>query len=219
MEGSAAEGWEGELERWLEPFLARLGRKEQRRWAPFYLKGLILPGERKSVEPMAARVAPGDLQQLHHFVSTSPWATAPLEEELVRAADRSVGGPDAVLVVDDTALVKQGRHSVGVKRQYCGQLGKRANCQSLVSLTLACSEVPVGVGLRLFLPEDWCADAERCAVAGVPEGVAYRPKWRIALDAIDRVLATGARFGHVLADAEYGRAAEFRAGLDGRQLF
>src|SRR5689334_10744395 len=124
MDGSAAEGWEGELERWLEPFLARLRRKEQRRWAPVYLKGLILPGERKSVEPMAARVAPGDLQQLHHFVSTSPWASASLEEELVKAADRLVGGPDAALVVDDTALVKQGRHSVGVKRQYCGQLGK-----------------------------------------------------------------------------------------------
>jgi SRSO17 transposase len=161
MDGSPADGWEGELERWLEPFLARLGREERRRWAPFYLKGLILPGERKSIEPMAARVAPGDLQQLHHFVSTSPWVTAPLEDELVRAADRLVGGPDAVLVVDDTALVKQGRHSVGVKRQYCGQLGKRANCQSLVSLTLARGEVPVGVGLRLFLPEDWCADAAR----------------------------------------------------------
>ena len=218
MDGSPAEGWEEELERWLEPFLARLGRKEQRRWAPFYLKGLILPGERKSVEPMAARVAPGDLQQLHHFVSTSPWATAPLEDELVKAADRLVGGPDAVLVVDDTALVKQGRHSVGVKRQYCGQLGKRANCQSLVSLTLARAEVPVGVGLRLFLPEDWCADAERRAAAGVPEAVGYRPKWKIALDEIDRVLASGARFGSVLADAEYGKAAEFRAGLAERRL-
>ena len=148
MEERPADGWEVELGRWLEPFLALLRRRAQRHWAPFYLKGLILPGERKSVEPMAARVAPGDLQQLHHFVSTSPWASASLEEELVKAADRLVGGPDAVLVVDDTALVKQGRHSVGVKRQYCGQLGKKANCQSLVSLTLARAEVPVGVGLR-----------------------------------------------------------------------
>jgi SRSO17 transposase len=218
MEGTPANGWEGELERWLEPFLARLRRQAQRRWAPVYLKGLILPGERKSVEPMAARVAPGDTQQLHHFVSTSPWATAPLEDELVKAADRLVGGPGAVLVVDDTALVKQGRRSVGVKRQYCGQLGKRANCQALVSLTLARREVPVGVGLRLFLPEDWCADAGRRATAGVPEAVAYRPKWRVALDEIDRVLASGARFGCVLADAEYGKAAEFRAGLGERQL-
>jgi SRSO17 transposase len=218
MDGSPVEGWEDELQHWLEPFVARLGRKEQRRWAPFYLKGLILPGERKSVEPMAARVAPGDLQQLHHFVSTSPWATAPLEDELAKAADRLVGGPEAVLVIDDTALVKQGRHSVGVKRQYCGQLGKKANCQSLVSLTLARAEVPVGVGLRLFLPEDWGADAARRAAAGVPEAVAYRPKWKIALDEIDRVLASGARFGAVLADAEYGKAAEFRAGLDERRL-
>jgi SRSO17 transposase len=217
VDGSA-EGWGDELQRWLEPFLARLGRKEQRRWAPFYLKGLLLPGERKSVEPMAARVAPGDLQQLHHFVSTSPWATAPLEDELAKAADRLVGGPDAVLVVDDTALVKQGRRSVGVKRQYCGQLGKRANCQSLVSLTLARSEVPVGVGLRLFLPEDWAADAARRAAVGVPEAVGYRPKWKIALDEVDRVLASGTRFGHVLADAEYGKAAEFRHGLAEREL-
>jgi SRSO17 transposase len=218
MDGSPVEGWEDELQHWLEPFLARLGRKEQRRWAPFYLKGLILPGERKSVEPMAARVAPGDTQQLHHFVSTSPWATAPLEDELVKAADRLAGGPEAVLVIDDTALVKQGRHSVGVKRQYCGQLGKKANCQSLVSLTLARAEVPIGVGLRLFLPEDWCADAGRRAAAGVPETVAYRPKWRIALDEVDRVLAAGARFGWVLADAEYGKAGEFRAGLVERRL-
>src|SRR3954465_12376421 len=218
MDGSLTKRWEDELERWLEPFLQRLRRQAQRRWAPFYLKGLILPGERKSVEPMAARLAPADTQQLHHFVSTSPWATAPLEEELVEAADRLVGGPDAMLVVDDTVLVKQGRHSVGVKRPYCGQLGKGANCQSLVSLTLARSEVPVGVGLRLFLPEDWCADAGRRAAAGVPETVAYRPKWRIALDEVDRVLAAGARFGWVLADAEYGKAAEFRAGLAERQL-
>src|ERR687894_963853 len=164
-DGSPAEGWEDELGRWLEPFLERLRRQAQRHWAPVYLKGLILPGERKSVEPMAARVAPGDTQQLHHFVSTSPWATAPLEDELAKAADRLVGGPGAVLVVDDTALVKQGRRSVGVKRQYCGQLGKRANCQALVSLTLARGEVPVCVGLRLSLPEDWCGDAERRAVS------------------------------------------------------
>ena len=184
-DGSSGQGWAGELERWLEPFLARLRRKAQRRWAPVYLKGLLLPGERKSVAPMAARVAPGDTQQLHHFVSTSPWATAPLEDELVKAADRLVGGPDAVLVVDDTALVKQGRCSVGVKRQYCGQLGKKANCQALVSLTLARNEVPLPLALRLFLPEAWIDDPARCDQAGVPETVQYRPKWAIALEEID----------------------------------
>ena len=85
-------GWAGELERWLAPFLAALSRPEQRRWAPLHLRGLLLPGERKSVEPMAARVAPGEAQQLHHFVAASPWATGPLEAELVRAADRLAGG-------------------------------------------------------------------------------------------------------------------------------
>src|SRR5215216_6032733 len=106
MDGSLTKRWEDELERWLEPFLQRLRRRAQRHWAPFYLKGLILPGVLKSIEPMAARVAPADTQQLHHFVSTSPWPTAPREEELVKSADRLVGRQDAVLVVDDTALVK-----------------------------------------------------------------------------------------------------------------
>jgi SRSO17 transposase len=97
---------------------------------------------------------------------------------------------------------------VGVKRQYCGQLGKKANCQALVSLTVARAERPVCVGLRLLLPEDWCTDAERRTRTGVPEETGHRPKWQIALDEIDRVLASGARFGCVLADAEYGKAAK-----------
>jgi SRSO17 transposase len=210
--------WQAASEAWLAPFLARLRRAEQRRWAPIYMQGLLGPGERKSVEPMAARVAPADVQQLHHFIATSPWRCEPLEEELVRAADRLVGGPDAVLVIDDTALVKQGRHSVGVARQYCGQLGKKANCQALVSLTLARAEVPVCVGLRLFLPRAWAEDAARRTRAGVPEAIPSRPKWQIALDELDRVRAVGASFGCVLADAEYGKAADFRHGLSDRGL-
>ena len=119
--------WADCLDAWLAPFLSALPRQAQRRWAPVYVRGLLLPGERKSVEPMAGRVCPGATEQLHHFVAASPWTIEPLEEELVRQAKRLVGGPDAVLVIDDTALVKQGRHSVGVARQYCGELGKRAN--------------------------------------------------------------------------------------------
>ena len=210
--------WQDAFEAWLAPFLARLRRAEQRRWAPIYLQGLLGPGERKSIEPMAARVAPADVQQLHHFISTSPWTCEPLEEELVRAAERLLGGPDAVLVIDDTALVKQGRHSVGVARQYCGQLGKRANCQALVSLTLARAEVPVCVGLRLFLPRAWAEDVSRRTRAGVPEAIVSRPKWQLALDELDRIRAAGARFGCVLADAEYGKAADFRHGLSDRDL-
>jgi SRSO17 transposase len=218
-ESEPSRGWEGELERWLAPFLSALGREAQRRWAPVYLKGLILPGERKSVEPLAARVAPGSTEQLHHFIGGSPWATGPLEAVLAEEADRLVGGPEAVLVIDDTALPKQGKHSVGVARQYCGCLGKRANCQVLVSLTLARGEVPVPVGLRLFLPAAWTADPERCARAGVPEEHRHPlAKPEIALEQVDRAIAAGVRFGRVLADAGYGAGASFRRGLSARGL-
>jgi SRSO17 transposase len=212
-------GWEGEFERWLAPFLATLNRGAQRRWAPVYLKGLLLPGERKSVEPLAARVAPGSTEQLHHFIGGSPWPTEPIEAILAKEADRLLGGPEAVLVIDDTALPKQGRHSVGVARQYCGCLGKRANCQVLVSLTLARGEVPMPVGLRLFLPAAWTDDPERCARAGVPEEQ-RRPlaKTEIALEEIDRVAAAGIRFGRVVTDAGYGISAAFRQGLSTRGL-
>ena len=218
VRGSRGEVWEGVFERWLEPFLAALGHKAQRRWAPVYLRGLLAPGERKSVEPMAGRVAPGDVQQLHHFVSASAWDPAPLEAVLVEKAQALVGGPRAVLLIDDTALVKQGKHSAGVARQFCGELGKKANCQVLVSLTLARGEVPVPIALRLFLPESWAEDSERRRRVGVPEDVVFRTKGQIALEELDRVRAQGAEFGCVLADAGYGSGSEFRRGLTERGL-
>jgi SRSO17 transposase len=211
--------WTEELERWLAPFLARLGHKARRRMCPLYIAGLIGPGERKSVQPMAERLAPGAYDQLHHFVSAGVWDAAPLEEELFIQADRLVGGRDAVLVIDDTALPKKGKHSVGVAPQYASALGKNANCQTLVSLTLARGEVPVMVALRLFLPESWTSDGARLARAGVP--AEYRTpgtKPEIALTEIDRVMAAGVRFGCVLADAGYGLSAPFRQGLTARRL-
>src|SRR6202171_3077441 len=150
--GKATSDWEDELEHWLEPFLARLGHKARRRMCPLYIAGLIGPGERKSIQPMARRLVPGEYDQLHHFVAAGVWDAAPLEAELLIQADRLVGGSDAVLVIDDTALPKKGNHSVGVAPQYASSLGKNANCQTLVSLTLARGEVPVMVTLRLFLP-------------------------------------------------------------------
>lgn len=211
--------WEREFTRWLAPVLAALGHKARRRWAPVYLRGLLGPGDRKSVQPMAARVAPDDPEQLHHFVATSGWDPAPVEAVLAREAQRLVGGRDAVLIIDDTALVKQGRHSVGVARQYCGQLGKRANCQTLVSLTLARGEVPVPVALRLFLPPAWTDAPARCRQAGVPaDRLAYRTKSELALAELDRVRAAGVTFGAVLADAGYGMNAEFRQALAARGL-
>lgn len=210
--------WQEDLRVWLEPFLAALGRSEQRHWAPLYLQGLLGPGARKSVEPMAERVCPGQTQQLHHFVCTSPWACEPLERVLRQTADALVGGGDAALIVDDTALPKQGRHSVGVKRQYCGVLGKQANCQALVSLTLAQREVPVPIALRLYLPEDWASDEARRAAAKVPESVVFATKGSIALEQLDVARAAGVRFGMVLADAGYGTSAAFRASLTARGL-
>jgi len=210
--------WEADLQGWLAPFLAALPRAEPRRWAPVYLEGLLSPAERKSVEPMAAHVCPGDVQQLHHFVSAAPWAPAPLEAVLARVADRLVGGRDAVLIIDDTALPKQGTHSVGVARQYCGALGKTANCQVLVSLTLARGEVPVPVALQLYLPQAWADDPARRARAKVPEHVRFQTKGALALAEVDRLRATGVRFGAVAADAGYGTSAAFRAALTRRGL-
>lgn len=210
--------WESEFERWAAPFLSAFRHKSQREWAPYYLRGLLLPGERKSIEPMAARVCPHDTQQLHHFVSTSPWDVGPLERVLAAKVDALVGGEGAHLIVDDTALVKKGDRSVGVAHQYCGQLGKNANCQALVSLTLARDEIPIPLGLRLYLPLSWIDDVERRRECGVPTTLGFRPKWQIALAEIDRVRASGVRFDDVLADAGYGASAQFRNGLSERGL-
>jgi SRSO17 transposase len=162
---------------------------------------------------MAGRVAPEDHEQLHHFIATSLWKTEPLEQVLAAKVDALVGGEDAHLIVDDTALPKKGECSVGVAHQYCGALGKSANCQALVSLTLARDEVPIPIALRLYLPEAWSSDRERRRKAAVPESISFRPKWQIALDEIKRVMAAGVSFGDVLADAGYGACAAFRHGL------
>src|SRR6478752_6370387 len=218
MAGTRA-GWERELGRWLKPFVERLGHKARQRVCPLYVAGLIGPGDRKSVQPMAERFAPGDYDQLHHFVAAGVWDAAPLEKELLVQADKLVGGSDAVLVIDDTAVPKKGKHSVGVASQYASALGKNANCQTLVSPTLARDEVPVMVALRLFLPENWTNDRGRLEQASVPaEYRVARTKPEIALAEIDRAMAAGVRFGCVLADDGYGSSAPFRQGLTTRGL-
>jgi SRSO17 transposase len=126
--------WVSKLEVWSEPFLEALEHPARRRWAPYYLRGLLLPGERKSVQPMSVRLGLAAHDQLHNFVASPAWDGAPLEAALAAKADALVGGADAVLVVDDTALPKKGSASVGVAHQYAGVLGKNANCQTLVSL-------------------------------------------------------------------------------------
>jgi SRSO17 transposase len=221
---SAAAAWVGphwhrELLRWLRPYLAALPRARQRHWAPAYVAGLLGPSARKSIEPMAALVADGDYDQLHHFVTTRAWDAAPLQQVLIRQATRQLGGPEACLIIDDTTLLKKGTHSVGVSQQYSGAAGKLTNCQTLVTLTLARGEVPLPVAMRLFLPACWADDPRRCARAGVPRAArVHQEKWQLALEELDRVCAAGARFGLVLADAGYGTCAAFRQALSARGL-
>ena len=214
-----AKDWRGELEVWLTPFLAALRHKSRGRLCPAYIAGLIGPGDRKSVQPMAARDGEFGYDQLHHFVADGVWDSAPLETVLLKVADRLVGDEAGFLVIDDTALPKKGCHSVGVAAQYASSLGKTSNCQSLVSVTLASREVPVMVGLRLFLPESWTGDVERMERARVPQerqGALTKPE--IAIEEIDHVIASGARFGCVLADAGYGSSGPFRQALSERGL-
>ena len=142
----ASSCWEEGLDLWLCPFLERLGRAKGRTWASLYLEGFFRPGEQKSVPRLAEVIAPGQSQQLHHFISASPWESVPLQELPERKVDRLVG------IIDNTVLVNKGKGFVGVACQSSGELGKRANCQSLVSLTLAQAEVPIPVARRLYLP-------------------------------------------------------------------
>jgi len=213
------ENWKSDLEGWLAPFLDALRHKVRARMCPAYVAGLIGAGDRKSIQPMAARDGGVGYDQLHHFIASGVWNAAPLEKALLTEADRMVGGAETWLIVDDTALPKKGERSVGVAPQYASTLGKNANCQTLVSLTPASGKVPVMVGLRLFLPESWTSDPARLARAGVPaDHGGYRTKPEIALAEIDRARTAGLRFGCVLADAGYGLSAPFRQALSERGL-
>ena len=181
-----------------------------------YCMGLMLPGDRKSVEPMAARIAPrrvGALHQaMHHFVANAPWSAEALLGAVRDWALPKIeaAGPIRAWIVDDTGFPKKGRHSVGVARQYCGQLGKQDNCQVAVSLSVANDAASLPIAFRLYLPEEWAADRARRRKAGVPEDVEFRTKPEIALEQIVAALRAGVARGVVLADAAYGNDTEFR---------
>lgn len=189
-----------------------------------YLTGLLLPGERKSVEPMAAKLAPTRVgarhQSLHHFVAKSPW-----DEEAVLAVARDHAleqmerhGPVEAWVVDDTSWPKKGTHSVGVARQYCGVLGKQDNCQVVVTLSLCSAVLSIPSAYRLYLPESWAEDTARRRAAGIPEQVRFQPKWAIALSRVDLLLEEQLPPAPVVADAGYGDVTAFREGLTARGL-
>jgi SRSO17 transposase len=184
-----------------------------------YCRGLLLPGERKSVEPMAARLAPDNVRQmhqsLHHLVATAPWNDESILEQVrgyVLTAMKSKG-PAQAWIVDDTGFPKKGTHSVGVTRQYCGQVGKQDNCRVAVSLSVSTNTASLPVAFRLYLPEVWAQDAKRCQQAGVPEGIRFQTKPQIALEQIRQAVQDGVTLAPVLADAGYGIDSQFRAGI------
>src|SRR5438046_3727124 len=184
-----------------------------------YCTGLLLPGERKSVEPMAAKTAPARVaaqhQSLLHFVGIAPWSDeavlGKVREMVLPEIERH--GPIEAWIIDDTGFPKQGRHSVGVARQYCGQLGKQDNCQVAVSLSLANHHASLPVAYQLYLPQDWAEDRERRRKAGVPEEVEFKTKPQIALEQLRWAQQAGLPRGVALLDAGYGNNTALRRGI------
>jgi SRSO17 transposase len=184
-----------------------------------YCTGLLLPGERKSVEPMAARLAPHDVrrvhQSLHHFVANAPWS----DEAVLESVRHFVlpvmkrNGPVVAWIVDDTGFVKKGVHSVGVVRQYCGQVGKQENCRVAVSLSLATEQASLPIAWRLYLPEIWSKDRKRREATGIPQGISFTTKPVIALQQIRKAVEEEVTTAPVLADAAYGNDSQFREEL------
>jgi SRSO17 transposase len=239
MDGRSLKRLRSELEEFVGELLSDLPRRDQRRWAQTYLRGLLLDGHRKSIEPMAKRLEEIDgskhdyEQSLQQLVNQSPWPAGLVRDRLQRwvaarsAAqarrhrDRSGAEVQRLLIIDETGFPKQGKGSVGVSRQYSGTLGKVASCQMAVTLQYATQ--PAGkvqggevfcVDVRLFLPEKtWGNDRKRMTGAGVPPDVGYEPKWKMALTMLNLAKANGLN-GVVLADALYGSVTEFRRSLD-----
>ena len=193
-----------------------LARADQRRWGECYLRGLMLDGKRKSIQPMAERLPDGNEQALQQFVSQSPWDWRPIRQRLAQQMT-AVVDPDA-WVVDDTGFPKYGNASVGVARQYSGTLGKVANCQIGVSMHAATDQASCPINWRLFLPESWDTDQARRRAAHVPERVGHRPKWQLVLDMVDELAGWGLVPPVVVADAGYGESGELRLGLEQRGL-
>jgi SRSO17 transposase len=209
---------------YLERLARAIGHRDRGDPLRAYLTGLCLPGERKSIEPMAARVDPRHVrarhQSMHHFVANASWDDAAVlriaRDWVLEPMERH--GPVAAWIVDDTSIPKKGRHSVGVARQYCGALGKQENCQVAVTLNLANEAVSIPVAYRLYLPEGWADDRRRRRAAGVPDEVAFQTKWEIAVEAITGLQRDGLPPAPVVADAGFGGVTEFRDALTQRGI-
>ncbi|HMJ10769.1 MAG TPA: IS701 family transposase [Polyangiaceae bacterium] len=214
----------------LDAYLDGLGKhlrdKRQRASFAMYALGLLSDGERKSMEPMATRacgtpeLAHAFHERLVHFTTSAAWRDAPLRRYATEHAvdEMQQHGPIRTWVVDDTGFLKQGKQSPGVQRQYTGSAGKTTNCQVGVSLLLATDHAHVMTDFRLYIPESWTQDRERCRAARIPDDVLYEPKWALALSMIEEAKAAGLPEGVVLGDCDYGNKTTFRDTLDAPQL-
>ena len=209
---------------YVEGLVRVIGHKDRAGPLRDYCTGLLMPCERKSVEPLAAVTAPARVsaqhQSLLHFVGEGRWSDervlAKVREMVLPHMERH--GPVEAWIIDDTGLPKKGHHSVGVARQYCGQLGKEDNCQVAVSLSVANAYASLPVAYRLYLPQEWSDDGERLRKAGVPDDVGFQTKHEIALDQLRWACATGLARGVVLMDAGYGNNSTLRADIAALEL-
>lgn len=205
------------LESFMADIVLCMGRKDRGQHAKEYIRGLLMDGERKSIEPMANRLPDGNVQSLQQFVNQSPWSTDHVRATLARKIEGEFV-PEAYWLIDEVSFPKQGKHSVGVARQYCGALGKTANCQVAVTLDLGTEESSTPLDWALYLPEQWINDADRRRKVGIPEEVTFKRKPELALDLIDEVRSWGLSDRLVLADSAYGDGYGFRRGLRDRKL-
>ena len=212
-------GSEARFAAYVEALASVMGHADRAGPLRHYCTGLILPGERKSVEPMAARTAPAQVsaqhQSLLHFIGVGEWSDekvlAKVSELVLPGIEKH--GPIEAWIIDDTGFPKRGRHSVGVKPQYCGQLGKETNCQVAVSLSIANHFASLPIGYRLYLPKEWAQDRARREKAGVPEDIRFKSKPQIALELIRQAYKAGVARGVLLMDLDYGRDSRLRTGI------
>lgn len=216
---SAPEAQQKRFTAYMDSLAGAAGHADRAAPLKSYCTGLLLPGERKSVEPMAARLAPEKVrrmhQSLHHLVADAPWSDEAMlrqvRERVLPAMQKQ--GPVVCWIVDDTGFPKKGSHSVGVARQYCGQVGKQDNCRVAVSLSVATWTASLPVSWRLYLPEVWTGDAKKRKQAGIPEAVQFQTKPQLALEQIRQAVEEELTAGVVVADAGYGVDSRFRAGI------
>jgi SRSO17 transposase len=224
MHSKAIEESEAHFESYIQNLVKVLGHKDREQPFRDYSMGLLLDIDRKSVEPMAAATAPAETspkhQSLLHFVANSQWSDSAVLTEVRNSALPAIEkqGPIEAWIIDDTGYPKKGKHSVGVARQYCGQLGKQDNCQNAVSVSIANHHASIPIAYRLYLPEEWANDEARRKKAGVPTDVTFKTKPQIAFDLIEQALKDGVPRGLVLGDAGYGVDTKFRDAITELEL-